>query len=261
MRHADLLPGRIGDPLQSLPSSYLRRANARLALTLIILYLASVPTWGTIKLPGAESDYSGRGCAGPAAKPGGRAMTARRLCHGLGAAVTVLCAFAAVFGIGLSTAGAAPYAHKSSSLSVLDPGPCAGTAATQAYGTGFTPGEQITIDRDGAPIGAATADHSGGFTFLVMLSDVKNGGHVVSAAGQHSGRSASSGFQIRTTGCVINAANVHKPAAAAHQGRTLAYTGAPIVTLEIIAALLLIAGTTATVLGWSGWKPSTGRTT
>ena len=83
---------------------------------------------------------------------------------------------------------------------MFDPGPCTGAFVT-AHGSGFIPGEEITLLRDGVPIGTVNAAADGTFEQRVDLEGVDFGTHVVTATGSQSDFVASEEFETQAQVC------------------------------------------------------------
>ena len=73
------------------------------------------------------------------------------------------------------------------------------TTRTNATGSGFSPGETVTLTSDTATLGTATADSSGNFSLAVTVAKSSQPGpHAVQATGKTSGATASTNFLVRT---------------------------------------------------------------
>src|SRR6478735_8695778 len=139
-------------------------------------------------------------------------------------------------------------------LAVFDPGPCVGAYVT-ASGSGFTPGEPITVQRDGVVIVTVPAGADGTFSTRVDIEGVQNGDHAITATGTLSGFSATEVFDVEpqictTDGTVATPATVSAvvlySVAGTNGGTTvvgLASTGFPVGSALAGAALALMVGT------------------
>jgi hypothetical protein len=137
---------------------------------------------------------------------------------------------------------------------VFDPGPCVGAYVT-ASGSGFTPGEPITVQRDGVVIVTVPAGADGSFSTRVDIEGVQNGDHAITATGTLSGFSATEVFDVEpqictTDGTVATPATVSAvvlySVAGTNGGTTvvgLASTGFPVGSALAGAALALMVGT------------------
>ena len=137
---------------------------------------------------------------------------------------------------------------------MFDPGPCVGAYVT-ASGSGFTPGEPITVQRDGVVIVTVPAGADGSFSTRVDIEGVQNGDHAITATGTLSGFSATEVFDVEpqictTDGTVATPATVSAvvlySVAGTNGGTTvvgLASTGFPVGSALAGAALALMVGT------------------
>ena len=135
---------------------------------------------------------------------------------------------------------------------MFDPGPCVGAYVT-ASGSGFTPGEPITVQRDGVVIVTVPAGADGSFSTRVDIAGVQNGDHEITATGTLSGFSATGVFDVEPQICTSDS-TVTTPASAvvlySVAGTTggttvvgLASTGFPVGSALSGAALALMVGT------------------
>src|SRR2546425_1262296 len=73
------------------------------------------------------------------------------------------------------------------------------TTRTKVVGRGFGSSEQVVVDFDASPVGAAMTDPAGSFTTRIRVPiSAQPGDHQVTATGQASGLSASKTFLVRT---------------------------------------------------------------
>ena len=123
-----------------------------------------------------------------------------------------------------------------------------------ASGSGFTPGEPITVQRDGVVIVTVPAGADGSFSTRVDIAGVQNGDHEITATGTLSGFSATGVFDVEPQICTSDS-TVTTPASfavvlysvAGTTGGTtvvgLASTGFPVGSALSGAALALMVGT------------------
>jgi hypothetical protein len=117
---------------------------------------------------------------------------------------------------------------------------CAGCSITLS-GTGFQPGETITIQLFSTPVtlGSTTADPQGAFTTTVTIpADTTPGNHTIVATGLTSGITAS--FAIVVTGASTTGAVT--PSAGTPSSGSLAFTGADIAAMAGVGAIALALG-------------------
>ena len=135
-------------------------------------------------------------------------------------------------------ANAAPYSN-ATTVSVSNQKPTAGSTV-QFCGTGFQPGETVTIGLDnGTTYQSAVAGASGGFCSFLVLGTTLTGTHTITARGATSGATAS--VQIVVAGV---SASANPPAAAG-----LAFTGAAVLGIGSLGALLLVGGAALVLAG------------
>ena len=108
-----------------------------------------------------------------------------------------------------------------------------------ASGSGFNPGEEITILRDGVTIATVNAGTDGTFSTRVDLDGVDFGTHVVTAVGSSSDFSATGVFETQAQVCVSGSTTVSTTTGAVV---VLASTGFPTGLLLGTAALVMFAG-------------------
>ena len=134
-------------------------------------------------------------------------------------------------------ASAAPYATQPT-VSVSDQTPAAGSSLTFC-GQGFLPGETVTIVLDKSiEYPSVVADTSGAFCTTVVLGASLTGTHTITATGT-SGATAS--VQIVVAGV---SASANPPKAAG-----LAFTGAAVLGIGSLGALLLVGGAALVLAG------------
>jgi len=128
-------------------------------------------------------------------------------------------------------ANAAPYATQPTT-SVSNQAPAAGSSL-QFCGSGFSPGETVTIALDnGTTFPSVTADTSGAFCTTIVLGASLSGTHTLVATGSTSGRTSSTTIQV--AGVAANAGTT--------TSGELAFTGAAVVGLGSLGGLLLVGG-------------------
>ena len=131
-----------------------------------------------------------------------------------------------------------PYGTQTT-VSVSNQAPTAGSSV-QFCGTGFQPGETVTIGLDnGTTYRSAVADSSGAFCSTLVLGDTLTGTHTITARGATSGATAS--VTIVVAGV---SANASPPAAAG-----LAFTGAAVLGIGSLGGLLLVGGAALVLAG------------
>jgi len=123
--------------------------------------------------------------------------------------------------------------------SVSNQAPAAGSSL-QFCGSGFAPGETVTIALDnGTSFPSDQADSSGAFCATLVLGVSLSGTHTIVATGATSGRTSST--TIRVAGVAANSnGNTGNEATT---GNELAFTGAAVVGIGGLGALLLVGGT------------------
>ena len=121
---------------------------------------------------------------------------------------------------------------------MFDPGPCAGAFVT-AHGSGFIPGEEIILLRDGVEISRVNAAADGTFEERVDLEGVDFGTHVVTATGTESDFVAIEEFETQAQVCESGSTTVPTTTGAVI---VLASTGFPTGLLLGTAALVMFAG-------------------
>ena len=132
-----------------------------------------------------------------------------------------------------------PYAGHPPTVSVSNETPRAGSSV-QFCGTGFQPGETVTIGLDnGTTYPSAVADSSGAFCSTLVLGATLTGTHTITARGATSGATAS--VTIVVAGV---SANASPPAAAG-----LAFTGAAVLGIGSLGGLLLVGGAALVLAG------------
>ena len=139
-----------------------------------------------------------------------------------------------------------PYGTQTT-VSVSNQAPTAGSSV-QFCGTGFQPGETVTIGLDnGTTYRSAVADSSGAFCSTLVLGDTLTGTHTITARGATSGATAS--VTIVVAGV---SANASPPAAAASRppaAAGLAFTGAAVLGIGSLGGLLLVGGAALVLAG------------
>ena len=134
-------------------------------------------------------------------------------------------------------ASAVGYANQTV-VTVSNQTPKAGSSLTFC-GSGFQPGETVTIALDnGTTYPSAVADSSGAFCTTLVLGASLTGTHTITATGT-SGATAS--VQIVVAGV---SASANPPAAAG-----LAFTGAAVLGIGSLGALLLVGGAALVLAG------------
>src|SRR5450631_3956419 len=124
--------------------------------------------------------------------------------------------------------------------SVSNQAPAAGGTITFS-GSGFLAGETITIKLDnGTTFPSVVANAAGAFSTTITLSAGLSGTHTLTATGTTSGRTSSTTIQVA--------------AASANAGVTpstggLAFTGAAVVGIGALGALLLVGGAALVLAG------------
>jgi hypothetical protein len=129
-------------------------------------------------------------------------------------------------------ANAVGYANQPK-VSVSNQAPAAGSSITIS-GSGFTPGETVTIRLDnGTQFPSVVANASGSFSEVVVLGVGLAGAHTITATGTTSGHSASIKIQVAGVGAsaIPNAS-----------GTGLAFTGASVIGIGALGGLLLVGG-------------------
>jgi hypothetical protein len=134
---------------------------------------------------------------------------------------------------------AAPYTTQPTT-SVSDQTPAAGGTITFS-GSGFLPGETITITLDnGTTFPSVVANAAGAFSTTITLSAGLSGTHTLTATGTTSGRTSSTTIQVA-------AASANAGVAPSTGG--LAFTGAAVVGIGALGALLLVGGAAMVLAG------------
>jgi len=147
-------------------------------------------------------------------------------------------------------ANAAPYATQPVT-SVSDQSPAAGSSL-EFCGSGFSPGETVTIALDnGTTFPSVTADSSGAFCTTLVLGASLNGTYTVVATGTTSGSTSSTTIQVAGV-AADNSGDDSGDTTSNNSGTTttngtttngeLAFTGAAVVGIGVLGALLLIGG-------------------
>jgi hypothetical protein len=133
-------------------------------------------------------------------------------------------------------ANAAPYTTQPTT-SVSNQSPTAGGTITFS-GSGFLPGETIAITLDnGTTFPSVVANASGAFSTTITLSAGLSGTHTLTATGTTSGRTSSTTIQVAAASANAGVA----PSTGASTGG-LAFTGAAVVGIGALGALLLVGG-------------------
>jgi hypothetical protein len=134
---------------------------------------------------------------------------------------------------------AAPYTTQPAT-SVSNQAPAAGSAVTFC-GTGFLAGETVAITLDnGTTYPSVVADASGAFCTSVVLGATLSGTHTLTATGTTSGRTSSTTIQV---------AAVSANAGVAPSTGGLAFTGAAVIGIGALGALLLVGGAAMVLAG------------
>ena len=131
-------------------------------------------------------------------------------------------------------------------VSVSNQTPKAGSSVLFC-GTGFQPGETVTIGLDnGTTYPSAVADSSGAFCTTLVLGKTLSGTYTITARGATSGATAS--VTIVVAGV---SANASRPAAAASPPAAagLAFTGAAVLGIGSLGGLLLVGGAALVLAG------------
>jgi hypothetical protein len=129
---------------------------------------------------------------------------------------------------------------KPTTVSVSNQTPKAGSSV-QFCGKGFQPGETVTIGLDnGTTYSSAVADSSGAFCSTLVLGATLTGTHTITARGATSGATAS----VTIVVVAGVSANASPPAAAG-----LAFTGAAVLGIGSLGALLLVGGAALVLAG------------
>ena len=118
-------------------------------------------------------------------------------------------------------------------VSVSNQAPAAGSSITIS-GSGFTPGETVTIRLDnGTHFPSVVANASGSFSEVLVLGVNLSGAHTITATGTTSGRTSSIKIQVGGVGAsaIPNAS-----------GTGLAFTGASVIGISALGGLLLVGG-------------------
>jgi hypothetical protein len=135
-------------------------------------------------------------------------------------------------------ANAAPYTTQPTT-SVSNQSPTAGGTITFS-GSGFLPGETIAITLDnGTTFPSVVANASGAFSTTITLSAGLSGTHTLTATGTTSGRTSSTTIQVAAASA--NAGVVPNTGVTPSSGG-LAFTGAAVVGIGALGALLLVGG-------------------
>ena len=130
-----------------------------------------------------------------------------------------------------------PYSN-ATTVSVSNQKPTAGSTV-QFCGTGFQPGETVTIGLDnGTTYQSAVAGSSGGFCTTVLGTSLTAGTHTLTATGATSGRTSSTAIQV-----------LGMSASAAPSTSGLAFTGAAVLGIGSLGALLLVGGAALVLAG------------
>ena len=136
---------------------------------------------------------------------------------------------------------------KPTTVSVSNQTPKAGSSV-QFCGKGFQPGETVTIGLDnGTTYSSAVADSSGAFCSTLVLGATLTGTHTITARGATSGATAS----VTIVVVAGVSANASPPAAAASRPAAagLAFTGAAVLGIGSLGALLLVGGAALVLAG------------
>jgi hypothetical protein len=122
--------------------------------------------------------------------------------------------------------------------SVSNQNPTAGSAV-KFCGSGFQPGETVTIALDTTAQPSVVADSSGAFCTTIVLGATLTGTHTLTATGTTSGAKSSTQIQI---------AGVRASAGTTTSGG-LAFTGAAVIGIGALGGLLLVGGATMVLAG------------
>lgn len=123
-------------------------------------------------------------------------------------------------------------------VSVSTGTPAAGSSL-KFCGTGFQPGETVTITLDnGTTYPSAVADSSGGFCTTVVLGATLTGAHTLTATGATSGSTSSAAIQVLGA----SASGVPPTTAVPPTTSGLAFTGAAVIGIGGLGGLLLLSG-------------------
>jgi len=126
----------------------------------------------------------------------------------------------------------APYVHQPT-LTVSNQTPAAGSSITIS-GSGFTPGETVTIVLDnGTHFPSVVANSSGSFSEVLVLGVGLSGAHTITATGTTSGHTAKIQIQV---------AGVGASGGTTSAGSGLAFTGASVIGIIALGGLLLLGG-------------------
>lgn len=133
-----------------------------------------------------------------------------------------------------------PYVD-SAATSVSDQTPAAGSSFT-VTGSGFQPGETVTVRlRGGATLGTTTADAGGNFSLRVTLPAGVTGTQTIVSTGETSG--ATSSITIQVGGVGTTAGDGTGSTSGGNNDDALANTGALVLGISTLALMLLVGGT------------------
>jgi hypothetical protein len=125
---------------------------------------------------------------------------------------------------------------------VSNQNPAAGGTITFS-GSGFLPGETITITLDnGTTFPSVVANAAGAFSTTITLSAGLSGTHTLTATGTTSGRTSSTTIQVA-------AASANAGVTPSTSTGGLAFTGAAVVGIGALGALLLVGGAAMVLAG------------
>ncbi|MCW2526481.1 MAG: hypothetical protein JWM76_1341 [Pseudonocardiales bacterium] len=143
-------------------------------------------------------------------------------------------------------------------LSITDPTLCSADAAT-AMGTGFQPGETVTLAFQGASVATIVVDGEGNFTYTYQLPDnLEEGAYPVTAIGNLTATMATTSVTIPSTGCPLTKAELDRLAAeaaaasaaalaASQKSNGLAFTGFQAASVGVVGLILIGGGLLLTV--------------
>jgi hypothetical protein len=130
-------------------------------------------------------------------------------------------------------ASAAPYVT-APATSVSNAAPAAGSSL-KFCGSGFQPGETVTIAMDdGTTFPSATAGTSGAFCSTLVLGASLTGTHTITATGATSARTSSTTIKVAGVAAAAPAADT--------TDSNLAFTGAAVIGVGALGGLLLVGG-------------------
>jgi hypothetical protein len=162
--------------------------------------------------------------------------------------------------LGGSASAAAYPAGVVETLSITDPTLCSEDTAT-AMGTGFQPGETVTLTFQSATVATAVIDGEGNFTQAYQLpSNIEAGTYPVTAIGNTTNTLVTTTVTIPTTGCPLTEAEAGRLAAeraaaaaaaaalaASQKSEGLAFTGFQAASVGVVGLMLIGGGLLLTI--------------